>query len=317
MKRKLAIIGALSAIGRAILDCLAAHGFSSSEIYAVDSCQNVGTLLPFRERLIQTVAMETFDYTSVDLFFLCTPTILAEYRERMLNHGQYLIDCIGIMEEGPCVIPTLNIRALKGKRLISNPTGMTVTLAQILNPIHKAFHIQWACATALLPAGEFGPEAVQALVDQTRSLYTREDYSDGPFQKIQAFNLIPEIHPGLQYRTTKQLKNILHIPVHIATCLAPIFQGECYSLSLTTRHKCLLSEIEALFQYDNSCRIVQNITPYTTISTLDTACSDSIFLSHLDIIPYQTNTFHLWIVCDSLRTGAAQNAVYIAEYILS
>ena len=83
MKRKLAIIGALSAIGRAILDCLAAHGFSSSEIYAVDSCQNVGTVLPFRERLIQTVAMETFDYTSVDLFFLCTPTILAEYRERM------------------------------------------------------------------------------------------------------------------------------------------------------------------------------------------------------------------------------------------
>lgn len=317
MKQKVAVIGALNAIGRGILDCLAARGFLPEDIFALDSSQNTGVQIPYQDYHIRVENLETFDFSQTKVVFLCTLSILEEYPERILGYGQYLIDCVGILGEGICLIPALQSRGIKRYRVIENPTSMTVVLAQVLKPVQKEFGIRSVLVTALLSAGEFGQDSVQALVNQTRSLYTREPLVDGPFKKTQAFNLVPEIYPTLSRRTGEQLKGMLHLPIQIATCLTPIFQGQCYFLTITTKEKCTCADLEQVFEGHPVCRIITGMDPYLTLSTQDTACNDEICLTLFRQIPHLPNTCGFWIVCDNIRLGSALNAVRIAEHILS
>lgn len=318
MKQKVAVIGALTALGRAVLDGLSEQGFVTENIYALDNRHNDGIQIPFQGGFLVVEKLDAFDFNQVRLAFLCTPSILSEYIDRVIGSRAYLIDCVGLYaEEHPCIIPSLNFSDCRNHRIILNPTSLTVTLAQVLSPIHKAFPIRAAWTTVLLSAGEFGGPAVQALVDQTRSLYTREQPVPGPFRQMQAFNLIPEVYPLLARQTTCQIKSLLHFPMTVATCLTPIFQGECYSLTLMTRGKCSLEQLERVFLKNDICRLVVEGQPDSVVTTQDVASTDYIYLSHLSVVPYQANTYHLWIVCDSFRNGAVANAVRIAEHLLS
>jgi aspartate-semialdehyde dehydrogenase len=55
-------------------------------------------------------------------------------------------------------------------------------------------------------------------------------------------------------------------------------------------------------------------TVYPT--ALDAAGKDSVFVGRIRKDTSSTNGFHLWVVADNLRIGAALNAVRIAEYLL-
>lgn len=318
MKQKVAVIGALTALGRAVLDGLSEQGFATGDIYALDNRHNDGIQIPFQSSFLEVEKLDIFDFSQVQLAFLCTPSILSEYIDKVIGSGAYLIDCVGLYaEDHTCIIPSLNLENCRHHRVILNPTSLTVTLAQVLSPIQKIFPVRSASATVLLSAGEFGGPAVQALVDQARSLYTREQPVQGPFRKMQAFNLIPEVYPLLVRQTTRQIKSLLYFPTTIATCLTPIFQGECYSLTLTTRGKCSVEQLEGVFLKSDVCRIVVGGQSDSNITPQDIAYTDYIYLTHLSVVPYQANTYHLWVICDSLRHGAVANAVRIAEHLLS
>lgn len=317
MKKKIAVIGAFTTIGQAVLDNLAEQNFAPKDIYVLDSDIKTVIKVPYGDTMIPIYPIETFPFEKVSVVFLCAPALLQELKEDILRYGAYLIDCAGILENGICIVPSFNLKKLKTSREIINPTALTVSLAQVLEPLHKKFKIQNVDATALLSADEFGKPAVTSLVNQTRSLYTREPPEDGPFKKIQAFNLIPEVFPPLNRRTVMQLKSLLHFPITIHSCLTPIFQGECYSLTVSLFQKCTLAQFKKAFYKNEVCRIIDDLNPYLTMTTQDTAHSDFIYLTHIKTIAHLPNTFHLWVVCDSVRTGSAANAVQIAKHLLS
>ena len=318
-KKQVVILGVFSPIGQALISCLADQGFDSEQVQLLDTEPNADMVLPYGNETLVVQDLTTFDFKYSTVIFLCTPSILSTHLDAVLEQGHYLIDCTGILGTEPCIIPSLNLKALKKQEtnIITNPTSLSITLAQVLSPIHQAFSVQYAQDTAMISVSEFGIEATNALISQTRSLYTREAPPKGPFQKIQAFNLIPEPYPILSRQTMAQLKTLLHFPVTVATCLAPIFQGECHSLIFTTRKKCQTKDLKKVFKKHPYCRLTEEINPYLTLTTQDTALSPYFFLTHLSVVPYRENTFHLWIVCDSIRTGTAFNAVQIAKHILS
>lgn len=317
MKQKIAVIGAFTTIGQAVLDNLSEQGFHPKDVYVLDNDIKNTIKIPYGNTMIPIQPLEKFTFEKVSIVFLCTPALLQELKEDILRYGAYLIDCAGILETGVCIIPSLNLKKLKTNREIINPTALTVSLAQVLDPIHKKYQIQSVETTALLSADEFGKPAVTSLINQTRSLYTREPPEDGPFKKIQAFNLIPEVFPPLTRRTTNQLKLLLHVPITINACLTPIFQGECYSLTVSLSQKCTLTQFKKIFVKNTTCRIIDDLNPYLTMTPQDVANSDFIYLTHIKTIAYKPNTFHLWIVCDSVQTGSAPNAVQIAKHLLS
>lgn len=317
-ERPIAVIGSFTTIGQAVLDCLADRGFSIDRVDALDAHQNAGRRIPFCDGELVVRPLDLFDFTRPYIAFLCTSSILSEYKEEAVRQGCWLIDCTGLIGTAPQIIPALNAKDIRFARdnIIGNPTSLTVSLAQVLAPIHKQFQIIRADAVALLGAGEFGHEATISLLNQTRSLYTRVETPLGPFQKIQAFNLIPEANPILSRRTMEQLEQVLGCRVFVTTCLTPIFQGECYFVTIQTKRPCSMDKLIRLLRRQKNCRFVDTLD-YITITPHDVISEDMIYVTHLNGDTVQSNTFHFWIVCDSIRTGAALNAVKIAEYLLT
>lgn len=318
-KQSVAVIGALTHIGQAVLACLSDRDFPAARVYALDAHQNAGTMIPYCDGFLTVEALDDFNFADVELVFLCVSSILAEYKEEAAHHGCWIIDCAGLLTHAPVIIPSLNIRQAEQapNRQIANPTGMTVTLAQILSPIHRSFHIDYATVTALLSASEFGLESAQALIDQTRCLYTRQEPPLGPFRKIQAFNLIPEADPCLPRRSMKQMEQLLSFPTFIAGCLTPILLGECYAVTLTTRRPCSPKRLRRLFDKHPCCHVLAGEMDYITITTQDVETEDRIFIEHPTTDAASPHVLHFWVVSDSIRTGAALNAVKIAEHLLS
>ena len=317
MTRKIAIIGALTSFGLALSDCLAAAGWAANDIYALSPTPKRGIRIPFQNSFLPILSLETFDFHQVSLAFLCLPAFLSEYKDDILQSGTYLIDCVGILENAPCIISSLNLKRAKTTHAVSNPTALTVALARTLAPIHQQFQITGAEATIFLSAGLFGTQAVQDLLNQSRCLYTHEEPQTNFFPKIQAFNLLPNFCPALGRRTSDQIKSLLHFPMTISTCLTPVFQGECYSVTLTTQRKSTLSQIKKICYENTLCRLDESFAPNLGLTTQDILCGNSVYLSQLVSVPFRPNTYHLWILCDSLRNGSVPNAVQIADYLLS
>jgi aspartate-semialdehyde dehydrogenase len=211
-KKQVVILGVFSPIGQALISCLAEQGFESEQVQLLDAEANTDMIMPYGNDMLVVQDLTTFDFKYCAIVFLCTPAILSTHLDVILEKIPYLIDCTGIIGTEPCIIPSLNLKALKKQEtnIITNPTSLSITLAQVLSPIHQKFSVQYAQDTAMISVSEFGTDATNALIEQTRSLYTREAPTKGPFQKIQAFNLIPEPYPMLSRQTTAQLKILLH-----------------------------------------------------------------------------------------------------------
>ena len=135
------------------------------------------------------------------------------------------------------------------------------------------------------------------------------------FPKIQAFNLIPDMAPALNRKTAEQIKALLHFPIAVFSCLTPVFQGECYFVTFTTKVKTSLSRIRSVL--GECCRLDDSFAADLGPTTQDVLREDTVCISRLSVIPFKPNTYHLLILCDSLRSGAIPNAVNIARYLLS
>mgnify|MGYP004650291407 FL=1 len=318
-EKKVAVIGALSTIGRAVLDSFAVRGFNADDIVALDVCPATEAQVPYGAGTLPLQGLDYLEHGMVQVTCLCLHSLLSEYSDRILRHSCHVIDCTGVLNDGMCVVADLNMDDyLKHPtHLISNPTSLTVTLSQVLAPLQDTFGIRSAEATALLSAGEFGGPTVDALANQTRSFYTHEPIGEGPFGKVQAFNLVPEMCPSLSHQTTEQIRSILGLSLMVSACLTPIFQGECYLLTVQTERKCTPAKLRKALPEQSMCRVPEKMAPALTITTLDAIAGGYIYLTHFAPVPGHEHTFRCWVLCDSFRTGSALNAVLVSENLLS
>ena len=308
------VIGALSSIGRSIVGGLAEAGYRARDIAALEHQGAAQRPITFRDQTLWTQPLETFSFAGARVAFLCTPALLSAYVIKMKQAGTKIIDCVGLIGEEPCIIPSLNIWQAYGRDVLLNPTNLTAVLAQVLAPIHERFDIREVAVTALLSAEEFGVAAGALLAEQTQAFCAGQQPAREDFQIWQAFNLIPEIYPTLNRQTADQMKALFHFPITLTTCLTPVFRGACYAITVTTRQKCSCRQLMALFRHHPVCRIQSD---YRLISTQQVTNQQVIEVAHIGCVPYRSNTFYFWALCDPVRVGAVANALGIAAYLLS
>ncbi|HAJ87889.1 MAG TPA: N-acetyl-gamma-glutamyl-phosphate reductase, partial [Pseudomonas sp.] len=65
-----AVVGAVSLVGEALVEVLEERGFPLSELHLLDSGEGIGHSVPFTGRHLRTGAAARFDFPSVQLVFL-------------------------------------------------------------------------------------------------------------------------------------------------------------------------------------------------------------------------------------------------------
>ena len=317
MKYLIAVVGAATGQGQRILQALADQGVPSERVMALDYGKYENMQVPYGRRNIRIRNMMTADLGRIRVVLLCLSSVLTAYVEDIIRAGAVVIDCTGIVAKGPCALITRNQVFIPSRNPILNPTDLTVALARVLGPIHQAFPVRSAEITALLSAGIFGEAARQALQIQSQYIRKTDGEIGGPFRLKQAFNLIVEADPYLARQTTEQIKGLFGFSAVVYTCLTPVFFGEAYAVTVTTREMCSADQMRQVLAGAEGCRLLSDEPAEFPPTGEDCADSDLVLLSRLRAVPFRDRTWHLWALCNSKRCGSADQAARLALYLLS
>ncbi len=308
MITSLAIIGALSGMGKNLLSLLYDTPLKTYKIYALDAKQFVGENVPFGDTTLPITDISTFPFQDC-LSFVCTADLIQRYQEKATLNGGYVIDCTGGCRatNAPEIIGQLNFSSIqeKGLNTICIPENTTFVLALLGHLINLKFGLKLLQASCLLSALDTHENMAQKLQYQTRAYYTQTPiFTKDP---ILAFNIIPEQTDDLSVITQKQLKSF-GISAQIASTFVPVLNGDSAHIHLCLKKETSLPILKKFFQ-ENALFLYTD-----SLSLLDILQTSKIGITKLR--RHDKKNFSGWILWDNLMLGRAKNALDIAQKLL-
>jgi aspartate-semialdehyde dehydrogenase len=333
MGYRVAVVGATGNVGREMLQILAERNFPADDVSALASARSVGLKTSCGDKSILKVQdLAKFDFKGVDIV-LSSPgaKISAEHSPRAAKAGAVVIDNTSFFRmdpDVPLVVPEVNPGAIAGYKrrgIIANPNCSTIQMVVALKPLHDAAVIKRVIVSTYQSTSGAGKDAMDELLNQTKSFFVNQDLEPKKFSKNIAFNVIPQIDVFMEDGTTKEewkmvveTKKILDpkIKVH-ATCVrVPTFVGHGEAINLELERP--LDDVEArrILAASPGVLVVDQREPGGYITPKECTGQDAVFVSRIRVDPTVDNGLALWVVSDNLRKGAALNACQIAEELI-
>jgi aspartate-semialdehyde dehydrogenase len=325
----IAVVGASSLVGEAILDLLARRKFPSAKVYALDAETDGEQDIDFGNRSLDINLLAAFDFNLVDIvFFTADSATTVLYVPKALAAGCTVIDDSAIYrfeENVPLVIPEVNATVLANSsaKLIASPGSNTTQLLVALNAIHQVAQITQLNIVTYQAVSGSGRVGVEELAKQTAQLLNARAIEPKVYTAQIAFNLIPQIDELQDNGYTKEemklvweVQKILDsksVQVNATTVRVPVFFGHSQVVQVETATKITAVQAKQLLQ-QTAGLIVRDEFPPTPVT--DAVESEAIYIGRLREDISRPQGLNLWIVADNVRRGAALNCVQIAETLI-
>ena len=325
----IAVVGASSLVGEAILDLLAKRKFPSAKVYALDAETDGEQDIDFGNRSLDINLLAEFDFSLADIvFFAADASTTALYVPKALAAGCTVIDDSATYrfdENVPLVIPEVNATVLANcsAKLIASPGSNTTQLLVALNAIHAAARITQLNIVTYQAVSGSGRAGVEELAKQTAQLLNVRAIEPKVYTAQIAFNLIPQIDELQDNGYTKEemklvweVQKILDsktVQVNATTVRVPVFFGHSHVVQVETATKITAVQAKQLLQQTPGL-IVRDEFPPTPVT--DAVESEAIYVGRLREDISRPQGLNLWIVADNVRRGAALNCVQIAETLI-
>ena len=322
---KIAVVGATGMVGRTFLEVLSERHFPIDELYLFASKRSAGQELTYNGKVYKVEELDEHSFDrSIDIaLFSAGGDASLKYAPIAAEHGCVVVDNSSAwrMYEGvPLVVPEVNPDDVKWhKGIIANPNCSTIQAVVTLCPLHRAYGIKRIVYSTYQAVAGAGMSGVKDLED---------GHSGGAPKKFPhqiAGNCLPQIDVFLENGYTKEedkmikeTQKILHAPdIKItATCVrVPVRFGHSESINAEFEKPYDLTELKALLQ--NSPGIVIQDDPEAGLypMPINAAGMDDVYVGRIRRDESVENGVNLWVVSDSVRKGAATNAVQIAELL--
>ena len=171
-KYRVAVVGALGAVGSEILKILSQRNFPIASIKPLDIKANEGKTILFDKRPVRISEAKEGAFRDVDIAFfsaggdaslILAPVAVKEGAVVIDNSSAWRMD-----PEVPLIIPEVNPEDLKQhKKLIANPNCSTIQMLIALSPLHKKYKIKRIVVSTL--PGRFRNRAKGPLRELDRS----------------------------------------------------------------------------------------------------------------------------------------------------
>ncbi|MGD9658404.1 MAG: aspartate-semialdehyde dehydrogenase [Methylocystis sp.] len=333
MAYKVAVVGATGNVGREMLDILAERRFPVSEVVALASSRSVGTEVSFGDRTLKCKALDTYDFSDVDICLMSAGgSVAKEWAPRIGAQGCVVIDNSSAWRmdpDVPLVVPEVNAGAAADfakKNIIANPNCSTAQLVVALKPLHDAATIRRVVVSTYQSVSGAGKEGMDELFAQTRSVFVSDPIAAKKFPKRIAFNLIPHIDVFMEDGFTKEewkmvaeTKKILDPKIKlVATCVrVPVFIGHSEAVNIEFEKPISADEARDILREAPGLLVIDKREPGGYVTPHEAAGEDATYVSRIREDPTVDNGLVLWCVSDNLRKGAALNAVQIAETLMN
>jgi aspartate-semialdehyde dehydrogenase len=333
---RVAVVGATGAVGRIMLEVLAARGFRAAEIVPFASERSagrelpgVGVVVPLRD---DTVA--GFDLA----LFSAGGGTSREWAPRFAAAGAIVVDNSSAWRmdpQVPLVVSEVNPDALERieRGIVANPNCTTMVIMLPLKALHDAFGLREMVATSYQAAGGAGQKGMDELAAQVPLLHdARAQLIGGGAAAIAeiehsihaaplAYNIVPWLgSPAADGYSDEELKlvnesrKILELPdLRVSpTCVrVPVMVGHCIEVRATFERPPELAQARAALEAFPGVVLDELPTP------VHYAGRDEVAVGRIRPDLGDPNSLNLFVVGDNLLKGAALNAVQIAELLVT
>lgn len=295
----------------------------------------MGEEIDFRGDSLPVRELTSVDQIEADLaFFGAGAKVSLDFIDKLAQKGCICIDkssAYRMRPNVPLVVPEVNGHLLREKKssIIASPNCVATPLVQVLAPIHRLAPLDQVVVSTYQAVSGAGKEASDELELQVRDLFNMRDVKASVFGKQIAFNVLPFIPArgpvDTQGKTDEEIKLIEETKKILdlqglkmeATCVrVPVFNGHSMSVTLSTKSQLKIDVVLDTLAKTPGIMIIDNPAQFSYPTPLDASGEDVTLVGR--IRPNTSAPFGvtLWISSDNLRTGAALNAVKIAENLL-
>jgi aspartate-semialdehyde dehydrogenase len=326
-----AVSDATGIVGRELIEVLEERMFPVGELVLLASEGSEGERLEFRGtgQMVRRLARGSF--AGSDLAFFCGGAGQARsFVPDALASGAVVIDLSGAFSNDPkvpLIVPGLNADAMANHGgIVAGPSPGTVAAATALRPLHGAAGVVRSLITAFEPASGSGKQAMDELAGQTVALLNFRDVPHEVFRHQLAFNCLPRVGDVLddgsttsETRMVREVRRVLNAPglrVGAMAVRVPVFRGYAISLNVETERPLPPNEARALLSAAPGVVVFDDPRHDVYPLQIDVVGKNEVFIGRIrkdDSVP---NGLSLWVACDDLRAGSAQNAVEIAERLV-
>ncbi len=337
-QQTVAVVGATGVVGREAVSILSERRFPVKELRLLASARSAGEKLEAfdDEHAVQELKEDSFE--GVDLvFFAAGSSVTKKFAPLAQTAGAISIDKSSLFRmdpDVPLVIPEVNRDALfpiPERKLIATPNCSTIQMVQVLAPLHQHWGLDRVVVSTYQAVSGAGKAGVEELENQVRDLFNFKDpRSTEVFGQRIAFNALPCI-PGKEAfgedgytseerKMMDETRKILSLPeLRIAaTCVrVPVFNSHSEAIHVSFKKPVSPDEVREVLAAEPNLLIVDEPSQHLYPSPQDAAGQDHTLVGRIRKDPSVDNGIALWCVSDNLRTGAALNAVRIAEALVA
>ena len=327
---KVAVVGALGAVGTEMIKILEKRKFPVSEFVPLDAEINVGKTVKFngKDVKVQKAGAGAFKGVDITLFAIGAEVsqILAPIA---IKEGTVVIDNSSAWRmdpKVPLIVPEVNPEALeKHKGLIANPNCSTVQMLVVAKPLHDAFGIKRIVVSTYQAVSGTGGPAIAELTAQAKAFAAGEPIKNSVYPRQILFNALPHIDDFLKDGYTKEEMKMVHethkildpkIKVSPTAIRIPVFRGHSESLNIETKKPVTAKEVRAILSKAKGVKVMDNPSKLVYPTALDADGNYDVYAGRIREDTTVKNGINMWIVADNLLKGAALNAVQIAELFI-
>ncbi|MDP2343737.1 MAG: aspartate-semialdehyde dehydrogenase [Deltaproteobacteria bacterium] len=337
-----AVVGATGVVGRETLSILHERRFPMASLTAFASERSAGESIDLGDldvrgegKSLEVQSIEKADFKGIDIvFFAASGGISKTWAPRAAEAGAVCIDkssSFRMDDDVPLVVPEVNGAALKGftkKRIIATPNCSTIQLVQLLAPLQRAVGIERVVVCTYQAVSGAGRGGVDELEAQTRDMFNFKDLEPKVFDQQIAFNVLPRIPArdpipkdgttGEERKMIEETRKILGIPglrVGVTCVRVPVFNAHSEAVHVELKAPLTAEQAKTLFALEPNVLVVDDVAAGIYPTALDATGEDKTLVGRIrtdESVP-DGRGLAFWVVSDNLRTGAALNAVRIAE----
>lgn len=329
----IAVVGATGAVGRETLSILAERRFPVATIRALASERSVGEKVPYGEDELEVEEATPESFQGVELaFFAAGGSVSKALIPAATQAGAVVIDKSSLhrMDPGvPLVVPEVNggaLAAYENQRLIATPNCSTIQLVQILGPLHRHAGLKRVIVSTYQAVSGAGKAGIDELEHQVRDLFNMRDVrSTDVFGERIAFNALPCIPRGgmlesgasqEEQKMVDETRKILGLPdlrIGVTCVRIPVFNSHSEAVHLEFEKEISPAQAREILAAEPNVLVVDEPAKDLFPTPAQAAGQDHTLVGRIRKDEASENGLALWVVSDNLRTGAALNAVRIAE----
>src|SRR5580658_9179378 len=334
---RIAVVGATSLIGEAVIQELRARAFPFAELYALDDERHVGRAVREEEGEgadLKTGAVDAFDFAAVDLAFFCGRAALSERFAAAAAAHAWVIDnsaAFRARSDVPLVAADVNPGELAGlgaRGLVALPGSASVALATALAPLHALAGLSRVEVATYQSVSGSGRAAMDELAGETVAMLSGRTARGKAFGRQIAFNVIPQVdrldEDGVSreerrlWEETRRVLGSPHLAVNATAVRVPVFFGHSLVVHATFERPIDLGEARAVLQRGNGLSVIEadSSAEFPTPATLALA-PDRVYVGRLRADPSRDRSLNFWVVADNVRKCAAYNAVSVAQILVN